>query len=136
MHFRALGMRAGWNGLCVMCDVCVVLPSLLWLEECLTPAAQMGLEMIFNLLLCRVCLCSPVKAHPVGGLAIFPSRALHAALRLCSCCSPWRFGVKLLLGTTLCTFPEEPQEELWRKISLSFPSSVPSLGSAQKLLDG
>lgn len=81
-------------------------------------------------MLCRVCLCSPVEAHPTVGFAVFPSRPLHAALRSCSCCNPSRFGGRLLLGTTLCTFPEEPRalEEDFSSISQFSPN--PQLSSA------
>lgn len=79
---------------------------------------------------CRVCLCSPIKAHPTVGFAFFPSRTLHAAPSSCSCCNPSRFGGRVLLGTTLCTFPEEPHalEEDFSFISQFSPN--PQLSSS------
>lgn len=72
-----------------MCDVCVMLPSLLWLMERLTLAAQMDLEMIYN----------PAEARAVQGVFVFPSRSSpHCGL----CCfslkaSPCCTEVVLLL---------------------------------------
>lgn len=59
-----------------VCDV-LVLPTLLWLMECLTLAAQMDLEMIdeHTLVLCRVCLCSPLNLTPLGALPFFPKNS-------------------------------------------------------------
>lgn len=90
MHFRALGMREGWNCLCVMC---VVLPTLLWLMECLTLTAQMDQEMIdeHTLVLCRVCLCSPLNLTSLGALPFSPKNS--------PCCTE---VVLLLLSLKIC----------------------------------
>lgn len=66
-----------------MCGECVVLPSLLWLMECLTLAAQMDLEMIFN----------PAEALAVQGVFVFPKKSsahwglCHFSLKNSPCCT-------------------------------------------------
>lgn len=115
-----------------MCDVCVMLPSLLWLMEHFTLAAQRDLEMIFN----------PAEAHGVQGVFVFPNKSSPH----CGLChfSPQELSM-LHRGPALAAIPQdlvagsfwEPHfvhslrsPMLWRKISLLFPNSVLTLSSA------